>query len=141
MGIITTALVAGGALSTYAVPYWVILCCHRAMAGGTMAGGWRIIKTMGQRITKLTPFGGFCGRIGGGPDADGYGALWYSGEHYSYDYRGDCGSGCYAKACGGAVGSDEAHCYRVGFDDTGRGGGGSDGISRDTALVELSLRL
>src|SRR2546426_7911784 len=36
------------------VPFWVIICCHLAMAGGTMAGGWRIIKTMGQRITKLT---------------------------------------------------------------------------------------
>jgi PiT family inorganic phosphate transporter len=65
MGIITTALVAGGALSTYAVPYWVILCCHLAMAGGTMAGGWRIIKTMGQRITKLTPFGGFAAESAG----------------------------------------------------------------------------
>jgi len=66
MGIITTALVAGGLLKSFAVPYWVILCCHLAMAGGTMAGGWRIIKTMGQRITKLTPFGGFAAETAGG---------------------------------------------------------------------------
>jgi PiT family inorganic phosphate transporter len=60
MGIITAALVTGGLLkSSEVVPYWVIICCHLAMAGGTMAGGWRIIKTMGQRITKLNPFGGF----------------------------------------------------------------------------------
>ena len=59
MGIITAALVASGALSVYRVPYWVILACHPAMAGGTMAGGWRVVRTMGQRITKLTPFGGF----------------------------------------------------------------------------------
>src|SRR5882724_1173864 len=59
MGIITTALVAGGLLKSFVVPYWVIVCCHLAIAGGTMAGGWRIIKTMGQRITKLNPFGGF----------------------------------------------------------------------------------
>src|SRR5256884_1430206 len=59
MGIITAALVTGGLLKTFEVPYWVIICCHLAMAGGTMAGGWRIIKTMGQRITKLNPFGGF----------------------------------------------------------------------------------
>ena len=59
MGIITAALVTGGLLKTSDVPYWVIVCCHLAMAGGTMAGGWRIIKTMGQRITKLNPFGGF----------------------------------------------------------------------------------
>jgi PiT family inorganic phosphate transporter len=66
MGIITTALVAGGLLHSFAVPYWVILCCHLAMGGGTMAGGWRIIKTMGQRITKLTPFGGFAAETAGG---------------------------------------------------------------------------
>jgi len=59
MGIITAALVTGGALQTYEVPFWVIISCHAAIAGGTMAGGWRVIKTMGQRITKLTPFGGF----------------------------------------------------------------------------------
>src|ERR1700761_3793088 len=66
MGIITAALLAGGALSTFTVPYWVIICCHLAMGGGTMAGGWRIIKTMGQRITKLTPFGGFSAETAGG---------------------------------------------------------------------------
>jgi inorganic phosphate transporter, PiT family len=65
MGIITTALVAGGLMKTYDVPYWVIICCHLAMGGGTMAGGWRIIKTMGQRITKLTPFGGFAAETSG----------------------------------------------------------------------------
>lgn len=65
MGIITTALVAGGLLTSYEVPYWVIICCHLAMGGGTMAGGWRIIITMGQRITKLTPFGGFAAETAG----------------------------------------------------------------------------
>src|SRR5439155_7641407 len=62
---ITGALVAGGLIRTSEVPYWVIICCHLAMAGGTMAGGWRIIKTMGQRITKLTPFGGFAAETAG----------------------------------------------------------------------------
>src|SRR6266704_3070916 len=71
MGIITAALVASGLLHTTAggklpVPFWVIICCHLAMGGGTMAGGWRIIKTMGQRITKLTPFGGFSAETAGG---------------------------------------------------------------------------
>ncbi len=59
MGIITAALVTGGVISTYRVPSWVIMSCALAMAGGTMAGGWRVVKTMGQRITKLHPFGGF----------------------------------------------------------------------------------
>ena len=65
MGIITAAMVAGGFMKNYAVPFWVIICCHLAMGGGTMAGGWRIIKTMGQRITKLTPFGGFSAETAG----------------------------------------------------------------------------
>jgi inorganic phosphate transporter, PiT family len=65
MGIITAAMVAGGIMKHYDVPYWVIICCHLAMGGGTMAGGWRIIKTMGQRITKLTPFGGFSAETAG----------------------------------------------------------------------------
>jgi len=59
MGIITASLVSGGLPPSYAVPFWVIICCHMAIAGGTMAGGWRVVKTMGQRITKLQPFGGF----------------------------------------------------------------------------------
>jgi PiT family inorganic phosphate transporter len=65
MGIITTALVAGGLLTTYSVPFWVILSCHLAMGCGTMAGGWRVVRTMGQRITKLTPFGGFAAETAG----------------------------------------------------------------------------
>ena len=59
MGIITAALVTGGMIKTYVVPDWVIMACALAMAGGTMAGGWRVVKTMGQRITKLQPFSGF----------------------------------------------------------------------------------
>jgi len=48
------------------VPLWVVLAAHAAIAGGTAAGGWRIVRTMGTRITKLTPFGGFCAETGGG---------------------------------------------------------------------------
>src|SRR5258708_38083167 len=55
MGIITTALVAGGLLKTYDVPYWVIICCHLAMAGGTMAGGSRLHQTPGPPLTKTPP--------------------------------------------------------------------------------------
>jgi len=65
MGIITTALLAAGRLKTYDVPYWVIIICHLAMGLGTMSGGWRIVKTMGQRITKLNPFGGFAAETAG----------------------------------------------------------------------------
>ena len=65
MGIITAALVSGGLLATYSVPFWVIVSCHIAMGCGTMAGGWRVVKTMGQRITKLNPFGGFAAETAG----------------------------------------------------------------------------
>ena len=47
------------------VPYWVVVACGAAMWLGTVTGGWRIVRTMGQRITKLKPFGGFCAEISG----------------------------------------------------------------------------
>ena len=64
MGIVTGALVAGGYLRAFVVPIWVILLAHAAMGLGTWAGGWRIIKTMGQKITKLQPPGGFAAETG-----------------------------------------------------------------------------
>ena len=66
MGIITGLLVVAGRLDAKAeVPLWVVLICHAAIAFGTMFGGWRIVKTMGSRITKLQPFGGFCAESAG----------------------------------------------------------------------------
>jgi inorganic phosphate transporter, PiT family len=59
MGIITLALVAGGVLAEPTVPLWVILIAASAISLGTAAGGWRIIKTMGQRVVKLDPVHGF----------------------------------------------------------------------------------
>jgi inorganic phosphate transporter, PiT family len=60
MGIITGLLFAGGYLTEFKVPLWVVLCAQAAIALGTLSGGWRIVKTMGQKITKLTPIDGFC---------------------------------------------------------------------------------
>ena len=65
MGIITGLLVSGGYLKAFDVPLWVILISHAAIAFGTMFGGWRIVKTMGTKITKLQPFGGFCAETSG----------------------------------------------------------------------------
>jgi inorganic phosphate transporter, PiT family len=65
MGIITGLLVASGHLKSFEVPLWVILISHAAIALGTMFGGWRIVKTMGTKITKLQPFGGFCAETAG----------------------------------------------------------------------------
>jgi PiT family inorganic phosphate transporter len=65
MGIIAGLLYTTGYLKTFMIPVWVILICHAAIALGTMSGGWRIVKTMGQRITKLKPVGGFCAETAG----------------------------------------------------------------------------
>ncbi|MFO0665908.1 MAG: inorganic phosphate transporter [Polyangiaceae bacterium] len=66
MGIIVAALVAAGHLKAKAdVPLWVVLACHLAMGLGTLTGGWRIVKTMGMKITKLQPVGGFCAETSG----------------------------------------------------------------------------
>jgi inorganic phosphate transporter, PiT family len=65
MGIITGLLVTTGYLKTFEVPFWVEILCYAAIALGTMFGGWRIVKTMGSKITKLQPFGGFCAESAG----------------------------------------------------------------------------
>src|SRR6266853_2280978 len=66
MGIIAVLLFTTGHLGPdFYVPFWVILSAHAALGLGTMAGGWRIVKTMGMRITKLRPVGGFCAETAG----------------------------------------------------------------------------
>jgi PiT family inorganic phosphate transporter len=66
MGIITGLLVATDRLPKDSeIPLWVVLISHAAIAFGTMFGGWRIVKTMGTKITKLQPFGGFCAETSG----------------------------------------------------------------------------
>jgi inorganic phosphate transporter, PiT family len=66
MGIIAVLLYSQGYLgSEFQVPFWVVLTCQAAMGLGTLMGGWRIVKTMGSRITRLTPVQGFCAETGG----------------------------------------------------------------------------
>jgi PiT family inorganic phosphate transporter len=71
MGIIVMALVGSGYLAAGTaghspeIPLWVVLACHLAMGLGTLTGGWRIVKTMGMKITKLQPVGGFCAETAG----------------------------------------------------------------------------
>ncbi len=71
MGIITATLVAGGMLEAGAggklpdIPIWVVLSAHAAIGLGTLTGGWRIVKTMGTKIAKLQPVGGFCAETAG----------------------------------------------------------------------------
>jgi PiT family inorganic phosphate transporter len=71
MGIITVVLVSGGFLASKAdgklpdIPLWVVLAAHAAIGLGTLSGGWRIVKTMGSKISKLQPVGGFCAETAG----------------------------------------------------------------------------
>src|SRR5581483_9511802 len=66
MGIIAVLLFAHAPAGTaFHVPLWVVLACQTAMAAGTLAGGWRIVHTMGSRITRLSPQQGFCAETGG----------------------------------------------------------------------------
>src|SRR3989339_515398 len=65
MGIIASLLFGAGLLgSTFYVPFWVVISCHGAIALGTMFGGWRIVKTMGQKVAKIKPIDGFCAESG-----------------------------------------------------------------------------
>src|ERR1700737_639226 len=66
MGIIAVLLYSQGQLGgEFHVPFWVVITCQAAMGLGTLAGGWRIVKTMGAKITRLTPVQGFCAETGG----------------------------------------------------------------------------
>ena len=65
MGIIAVLLFSAGLLGkTFYIPLWVVLSCHGAIALGTIFGGWRIVKTLGQRVAKLRPVDGFCAEFG-----------------------------------------------------------------------------
>src|SRR3989475_3799537 len=78
MGIIAVLLYSQGHLGTdFSVPFWVVISCQAAMGMGTLMGGWRIIRTMGLRITKLTPMQGFCAETGGA--APPFLATWLGG--------------------------------------------------------------
>jgi PiT family inorganic phosphate transporter len=67
MGIIAVLLYSNGLLGEkFYVPFWVVLSCHAVIALGTMMGGWKIVHTMGNKVTKLKPVGGFCAETGAG---------------------------------------------------------------------------
>ena len=66
MGIIAAAMIAAGQINdVQQMPYWVPFACHLAIGLGTLSGGWRIVKTMGTRITKVTPFEGVAAETSG----------------------------------------------------------------------------
>ncbi|HUW85393.1 MAG TPA: inorganic phosphate transporter, partial [Methanoregula sp.] len=66
MGIITAILIAGGVLTEFIVPFWVIILSCAAIALGTLLGGWQVVKTLARKITNLSPYQGFCAETSGG---------------------------------------------------------------------------
>ena len=114
-GIIAGLLYSEGHLgSEFYVPLWVVLSCQTAMALGTYLGGWRIVRTMGSRITRLNPMQGFCAEMGG-CDHLVHGHLaghtrFYDTYNHRRDYwcrRGEESFGCAVEYC-------RQHRYRLG---------------------------
>ena len=93
-----------GTSQKFEVPLWVILISHAAIAFGTMFGGWRIVKTMGSKITKLQPFGGFCAETSGALTLDRRHAVGHPGLDDPHDHRGDRRGGRHQAAFRGEVG-------------------------------------
>ena len=105
---------------SFSVPFWVVISCQAAMALGTLCGGWRIVHTMGSKITRLTPQQGFCAETGG---AITLFMATYLGIPVSTTHTitgAIIGVGA-APDGGGALGRGARHCLRLDRDDAGRG--------------------
>src|SRR3989344_6911141 len=74
MGIIASLLLSAGVIKTFFIPFWVVLAAHAAIGLGTLSGGWRIVKTMGQKIAKLRPIDGSCAETASAISL--FGATW-----------------------------------------------------------------
>ena len=109
MGIIASLLFAKGLLgSTFYVPFWVVLSCQLAMALGTLVGGWRIVKTMGSRITRLKAGSRFLRRDRGSDDPLFGDVVRGSGVDDAYNHRRHHGS----RGCAQGLGSSLGHCRK-----------------------------
>ena len=120
MGIIAVLLYSQGYMPTgFHVPLWVVLSCQAAMALGTLLGGWRIVHTMGSKITRLSPMRGFCAETGGALTL--FLATWLGvpGLYDAHDHRGDCRRWRSAWDVSGALEYCPKHCGRVDAHTTG----------------------
>ena len=122
MGVISGLLYKSGYLSSFLIPFWVILICHAAIGLGTMAGGWRIVRTMGQKITKLKPVGGFCAETAGALTLLGTAVAGIPVQYNPYHHGGDHGSWGHAPAFFGALGRCESDRVGLGPDNSALSG-------------------
>src|SRR6476469_1854217 len=116
MGIVTGLLLAAGYIKVFQVPVWVILAAHAAIALGTLSGGWRIIHTMGSKITKLQPVGGFAAETGAA-------IALMTATHFSIPVSTthgiDCRCRIHATAFGCALGRGDPYRLGMAADDPG----------------------
>ena len=131
MGIIAGALFTGGFITkqemngSWGIYHWyIILAANGAIAMGTYFGGWRIVHTMGSKITKLKPVGGFCAETAGSDHSDSDGACRHPGKHHAHHYGRHRWGGFHAAVVGSTLGSSQTNCMGVAADDSrGRGCG------------------
>ena len=106
IGIIWMLLIATGYTGANdPVPVWVVIACYATIGAGTMFGGWRIVKTMGQRITKIRPVGGFCAELSGSIALFTATGLRDSGVDHAYHRRRDRGRRLDAERVRGPLGN------------------------------------
>jgi PiT family inorganic phosphate transporter len=118
MGIIAGVLFAAGYLETFYIPFWIVLSAHAAIALGTLSGGWRIIHTMGSKITRLEPVGGFAAETAGSRVAlHGHRARRAS-QHHAHDHGRDCRRGLDTAALSRALGCRRTHRVGLGAHDS-----------------------
>ena len=101
------------------IPFWIVLICHAAMGLGTLLGGWRIVKTMGSKITKLDPFGGFCAESGGRRNAVRHRGDGHPRQHHPHHRRLDRRLRHQADQRR-TLGDDRQHRLGLGADDSRR---------------------
>ena len=121
MGVIALALYTNGNISSFYIPTWVKVAAGLTIAAGTYAGGWRIIRTLGQRIYKMQPEHGFAAQVSAGS------TLWL-GTHYGFPISTThvvtgavLGAGRHAALLGDPLGPRGQHRHRLGA-DAARGG-------------------
>ena len=123
MGIIAVLLYSQGYLGAkFYVPFWVVIACQAAMAIGTLVGGWRIVRTMGSKITRLTPVQGCLRRNRRLDHAVRRDLARHSGVDHAHHHRLDHRRRRREEGVGGALGRRQRHRHRLDHHDPGRGG-------------------
>ncbi len=115
------AAISGSRTGTCRFPFWVVLAAHAAIALGTLSGGWRIIHTMGSKITKLQPVGGFAAETAGGDLALHRDPPRRPGQHDPHDHRRDHRRRLHPAPLGRALGRRRPHRLGLDPDDSRRG--------------------